>query len=232
MKNLLRMLVLVGVLATPQFLSAECTHAPGDCAARFPPEDFKLFSANSADRGNVSDVIMPCFDSSRLPAAILFRLRPTAVTAGSACALALLAAPLAPADPLITEFMASNSTALADDDRDFPDWIELYNPDATAVNLNGWYLTDNATNKKKWTFPAVTIAPQGFLVVFASGKDRRDPAKTLHTSFSLNADGEYLALVHPDGTTFATEFAPGPSGCRGRSTGDRSRAAPPAPWWG
>ena len=32
MKNLLRLLVLVGVLATPQFLSAQdCTHAPGDC---------------------------------------------------------------------------------------------------------------------------------------------------------------------------------------------------------
>lgn len=31
MKNLIRLLVLVGILATPQFLSAGCTHAPGDC---------------------------------------------------------------------------------------------------------------------------------------------------------------------------------------------------------
>ena len=125
-------------------------------------------------------------------------------------ALALFAGLPAPAAaaPLITEFMASNSTTLADDDRAFPDWIELYNPDATAVNLTGWFLTDNATDKKKWTFPAVTLAPQAYLVVFASGKDRRDPAKPLHTNFSLNADGEYLALVRPDGVTATTEFAP------------------------
>lgn len=33
MKNLIRLLVCIGVLATPQLLSAEttCTHAPGDC---------------------------------------------------------------------------------------------------------------------------------------------------------------------------------------------------------
>jgi hypothetical protein len=125
-------------------------------------------------------------------------------------ALALFAGLPTPAAaaPLITEFMASNSTTLADEDRAFPDWIELYNPDATAVNLSGWFLTDNATDKKKWTFPAVTLAPQAYLVVFTSGKDRRDPAKPLHTNFSLNADGEYLALVRPDGVTATTEFAP------------------------
>ena len=125
-------------------------------------------------------------------------------------ALALFAGLPAPAvaAPVISEFMASNTTTLADDDGAFSDWIELYNPDPTPVNLNGWFLTDHATDKKKWTLPAVTLAPQAYLVVFASGKDRRDPAKALHTSFSLNADGEYLALVRPDGVTATTEFAP------------------------
>jgi hypothetical protein len=112
------------------------------------------------------------------------------------------------ADPVITEFMASNTTTLADEDGAFPDWIEIFNPDATAVNLRGWYLTDDARDKKRWSFPTVTLAPQAYLVVFASGKDRRDPAKRLHTDFSLNADGEYLALIKPDGVTAATEFAP------------------------
>jgi hypothetical protein len=123
--------------------------------------------------------------------------------------LVLLLAPLRSfADPLISEFLASNSGGLADDDSTFQDWIEIYNPDATPADLGGWYLTDNAANKTKWQFPAVSVAAKGYLVVFASGKNRRDPAKPLHTNFSLAKEGEYLALVKPDGVTAATEFAP------------------------
>ena len=125
--------------------------------------------------------------------------------------LALAAAAVSPvlrADPVINEFMASNSTTLADEDGEFPDWIELRNPDPVAVNLNGWYLTDVATDKIKWQFPAVTIPAGGYLVVFASDKNRRNPAGRLHTNFSLDADGEYLALVKADGKTVVSEFSP------------------------
>src|SRR5438093_575864 len=79
------------------------------------------------------------------------------------------------ADPIITEFMASNAKALADVDGDFSDWIEIYNPDAGPVSLDGWYLTDSATSKDKWKFPAITLPAGGYLVVFASNKNRRDP---------------------------------------------------------
>ncbi len=104
--------------------------------------------------------------------------------------------------------MASNTTTLADEDGAFSDWIELFNPDSTAVNLAGWYLTDSATNKTKWQLPSVTIPAGGYLVVFASDKNRRDPAGRLHTNFSLNADGEYLALIKPDGLAIASDFSP------------------------
>ena len=46
------------------------------------------------------------------------------------------------------------------------------------------------------------------MIVFASNKNRRTPGRPLHTNFKLSADGEYLALVMPDGVTMATEFAP------------------------
>src|SRR5437763_17120054 len=72
------------------------------------------------------------------------------------------------AEPIISEFMASNLTTLADDDGDFSDWIEIYNPDAAPANLAGWYLTDDAKKKTQWQFPALTLPAQGFLVVFAS----------------------------------------------------------------
>ncbi len=110
--------------------------------------------------------------------------------------------------PVISEFMASNKAALADEDGSHPDWIEIYNPDETPLNLDGWYLTDSAKKPTKWRLPSVTIGAGGYLVVFASSKDRTDPTKPLHTNFDLAAAGEYLGLIRPDGVTAASEYAP------------------------
>jgi hypothetical protein len=107
----------------------------------------------------------------------------------------------------ITEFMAINNETTIDDDDDRSDWIEIHNPTQTAVNLSNWYLTDDATNAAKWPFPNVTLSPNGYLVVFASGKDRRTPGAPLHTNFSLRGEGEYLALIDPDGNR-VSEFFP------------------------
>ncbi len=109
----------------------------------------------------------------------------------------------------ISEFMASNGNTLADEDGEFSDWIELENLGPSQVNLEGWHLTDNPADLAMWRLPAVVVQPAGRLIVFASRKDRRDPAKTLHTNFSLDSDGEYLALVERDGRTIATQFSPG-----------------------
>jgi hypothetical protein len=119
-----------------------------------------------------------------------------------------LAAVAAPAAPVISEFLASNRTGLSDQDGDRSDWIELHNPDPTPVDLEGWFLTDHAGNRTKWRLPGVSIPAGGFLVIFASSKDRRDPSGELHTNFALSADGEYLGLIGPDGATAVAEFAP------------------------
>ncbi len=115
------------------------------------------------------------------------------------------------AEPVtITEFVASNSSGLQDEDGAFPDWIELFNGGATNVNLDGWFLTDSPDNLTKWRFPAANLAPNGFLVVFASGKNRALAGAPLHANFQLAAGGEYLALVKPDGVSLASEFDPFP----------------------
>ena len=69
-----------------------------------------------------------------------------------------------------------------------------------------WLLTDDADDLEKWEFPAVEINRGRFLVVFASGKNRRDADGQLHTNFQLRAGGEFLALVYPDGLTIEQEF--------------------------
>ena len=111
------------------------------------------------------------------------------------------------AAPIISEFMAANKSTLVDEDGAYADWIEIHNPDATAVDLTGWRLTDNAANLAKWTFPAVTLEPGEFRIVFASSKNRINPAANLHTNFALGAGGEYLALISPLGV-MSTEFSP------------------------
>lgn len=143
-----------------------------------------------------------------MPTSFAQAARPPTRFAGLIACWMAFASGLATADPVITEFMASNAATLFDQDRDASDWIEVHNPDATPVSLGGWYLTDTATNKTRWSFPAVSLAPGAYLVVFASNKNRRDPAAELHTNFALAADGEYLALVKPDGVTVASEYSP------------------------
>ena len=107
----------------------------------------------------------------------------------------------------ITEFMASNTQTLTDEDGDASDWIELQNTSTNSVNLFNWALTDSAGNPGKWRFPATNIPPKSFLIVFASGKDRAVAGQELHTNFKLSADGEYLALFAPD-STVGTEISP------------------------
>ncbi|MBN2474600.1 MAG: lamin tail domain-containing protein [Pirellulales bacterium] len=108
---------------------------------------------------------------------------------------------------LISEFMAVNDTVLADADGQYSDWIEIHNPTTSAVNLDGWYLTDDDGDLTKWQLPAMSLDPNDYLVVFASGKDVTNPAE-LHTNFRLSGGGEYLALVQPDGSTISHQYAP------------------------
>jgi hypothetical protein len=108
----------------------------------------------------------------------------------------------------ISEFLASNSGGLKDEDGDSSDWIEVFNPTSSAVNLQGWHLTDDSTQLSKWTFPSVTIQSGGYELVWASGKDRTVATAPLHTNFQLDKDGEYLALVEPNGVTVASAYTP------------------------
>jgi len=108
----------------------------------------------------------------------------------------------------ITEFMAENTSGLRDQDGAASDWIEINNDGDAPVSLLGYHLTDDPEFLTKWTFPALSVPSNGYLVVFASGKNRAAAGSQLHTSFSLNGNGEFLALVKPDGLTLEDSFAP------------------------
>ena len=121
-------------------------------------------------------------------------------------ALLLMGAPAFSA-PMISEFMADNRRSTIDDDDDRSDWIEIHNPDGSPANLNGWFLTDDPAHKLKWRFPAVTIPARGYIVIFASGKNRTSGNAPLHTDFKLRKEGGYLALLNAN-SGVASEFSP------------------------
>ncbi|MBN2512793.1 MAG: lamin tail domain-containing protein [Sedimentisphaerales bacterium] len=110
---------------------------------------------------------------------------------------------------LITEFMASNDNSFVTTVNGLeadPDWIELYNAGPVDIDLDGWYLTDDLNVLNKWRFPSVVLESGRYLVVFASGQavtSYVDALGYLHTTFSLGAEGEDIAVVHPDGETIS-----------------------------
>ncbi len=100
------------------------------------------------------------------------------------------------AQVLINELVSSNSSGIEDPDfNDTGDWIELYNTSATAIDLSGYYLTDNLGAFDKWQFPIGTeVDANGYLVVWADGADTG-----LHTSFKLTKAGEEVGLFDAQG---------------------------------
>ncbi|MGH1362711.1 MAG: lamin tail domain-containing protein [Calditrichia bacterium] len=106
----------------------------------------------------------------------------------------------------VSEFMASNGTILQDEDNEYSDWIEIRNTGSSSVDLEDWYITDDDGELDKWQFPSVVIPAGGYLVLFASNKDRT--GAELHTNFKLGAGGEYLGLVQPNGSIVVSEYTP------------------------
>jgi hypothetical protein len=99
----------------------------------------------------------------------------------------------APGQIVINEFLAQNNSDATNELSNFEDWIELFNTTSTPLNLGGYYITDNFSNKIKYQFAPNTIIPaNGFLSVWA------DEATTLttaiHVNFQLNEGGEQLML--------------------------------------
>ncbi|HRH08711.1 MAG TPA: CotH kinase family protein [Bacteroidia bacterium] len=81
------------------------------------------------------------------------------------------------AQVVINEFSGANATVIADEKGDYPDWIELYNPGSTSVNLLKYALSDDPILPGKWRFPNVIIAPNAHLVIMADGASK---SKLIH----------------------------------------------------
>ena len=107
----------------------------------------------------------------------------------------------------INELMSSNISTIYDDSDNSPDWIELYNDSNSAIDLNGYSISDNFNDPFKFIFPNIIINPNDYLLVFASGDDTIIDTY-LHTNFKLSSEGEVLVLTNSQGQTIdSIEFS-------------------------
>jgi hypothetical protein len=103
----------------------------------------------------------------------------------------------------INEFMASNDSTAQDPQGQYDDWIEIHNYGSFAIDIGGFYLTDDLSDPAKWRFPQsipalTTIPPNGYLLIWA---DNDTAYSGLHANFKLDAGGEQIALFDYDGST-------------------------------
>lgn len=125
--------------------------------------------------------------------------------------------PVAAPNVRINELLASSQGGAPDESGASSEYVELFNDSSQWVDLSGYYLTDQPSDRTRWKFPSGSLPPYGFLVVLADGRGVAPTgSKMLHASFSLDATGSKVALVDRDGSSIlsrmdAPVFYPGVS---------------------
>lgn len=123
---------------------------------------------------------------------------------------------------MINEVCASNYTDYTDNYGEYEDWIEIYNAGGAAVDLNGYYFSDDSTDPLKYQVTAsVSVPAGGYRVIFASNRNQI-AGNNIHTSFKINQQQqEYAVLSDPSGTTIDLMWLDSPTQAnhsRGRVT--------------
>lgn len=96
---------------------------------------------------------------------------------------------------VINELLPKNQSYGKDQNGQYDDWIELYNPNEEDVDLSGYFLSDSKKSPTKWMFPDGTIIKKkDYLIVWAD----KDTLQTgLHTNYKLSSGGENVVLSSP-----------------------------------
>ena len=101
---------------------------------------------------------------------------------------------------VINEVCPDPKVGIPDEDGDIVDWLELRNTTNMPVSLAGYCLSDKENKPLKWRFPdSATIPPNGYYLVYCSGKDKLQQNGVPHTNFSISAERETLVLSDENG---------------------------------
>lgn len=114
--------------------------------------------------------------------------------------LLVLISSLAYSQVILNEVQSSNSSTIADESGEYEDWIELYNPTDSDIEIGGLVFKDNVD---VWRIPSgdesTLLPPGGYFILWA---DDEEPEGIFHTNFKLSAsNGEFLGLYESDSIT-------------------------------
>jgi len=103
---------------------------------------------------------------------------------------------------IVNEFMAANQNCCDDGTGENEDFIELYNYGMEAIDIGGFYFTDNLTGSFLYhitdtSTSETTISGGEFLVIWADADPEQGP---LHVDFKLSSGGEDIGIYDPDGS--------------------------------
>ena len=101
----------------------------------------------------------------------------------------------------INEVMSSNSSTISDEQGEFDDWFEIYNPNDYAVDISQYYVTDDFTNPMQYQIPvdsSAMVPAHGYLILWAD--NQLSQPGPLHTTFKFSSSGEEAGLYAPDGS--------------------------------
>lgn len=101
---------------------------------------------------------------------------------------------------VLNEYSATNFSGVIDNFGNQSDWVELYNAHTSSVSLNGYWLSNDRTNLKKWPFPSTfTMAIGAYRAVWLSGKNV-NVGTNCHTNFTIDqCKNQWLILTTPQG---------------------------------
>jgi len=97
--------------------------------------------------------------------------------------------------------------ALTHTDPPLSDSIELFNPTASAVNVGGWFLTDDSKYPWKFRIPTGTTIAAGGYRVFTASDFNPQPGTT--NNFLLSSYGDEVYLFSGDANTNLTGYSHG-----------------------
>ncbi len=103
---------------------------------------------------------------------------------------------------IINEVMSSNSVHNPQGGKCY-DMVELFNRSDAPIDLSQYTLSDKRSEPARYSFPAVTLAPGEYYVVYCSGKPELG---SNHASFKLSAQGETVYLSKNSVLTDVLEF--------------------------
>ena len=96
------------------------------------------------------------------------------------------------------EVSPSNLSLMMDDSGVYSDWFKLINLSGSAINMKGYYLSDNLDDILKYQINEDLYVPSGDTVIFWARGDTS--ASPNHLPFRLSGEGESLVLCTSGGT--------------------------------